>query len=78
MMKNRCIIGRPIVFLSIALLAVFIQQLNSDYYDLFQENVEALTSNETIVLITCVPEDDSICITYDATYPVVDYYFSPH
>ena len=43
-----------------------------------EQNVEALVEGEDIVTITCLPEDDSICVSLIEDVIRIDYYFSPH
>ena len=47
-------------------------------FQIFQQNIDALASNEEINVITCIPEEGAICITYEVSYVMVNHYFSPH
>ena len=42
------------------------------------QNIEALAATEDILVITCLPEENSICVTYEVAHIMVDHYFSPH
>ena len=47
-------------------------------HKVLQHNVEALTQEEWIVVITCLPEEDSICVAIDQGFIVPNAYYSPH
>lgn len=76
-MKKLLIISVGVILLFAISLSCFLQMHKSDY-NLIQNNVEALADNETIVIITCVPEERSLCISYQVTSPIIDSYYSPH
>lgn len=43
-----------------------------------EQNVEALADGEGKIYITCLPEDESICVSLIEDIVVIDAYFSPH
>ena len=43
-----------------------------------EQNVEALVEGEDIVTITCLPEEDSVCVSLIEDVIRIDHYFSPH
>lgn len=58
------------------LLSFFI--INGKVPDILTDNVEALSQKEDIIIITCIYEKDSICISEIEGYVRINAYFSPH
>lgn len=75
-MKKRIIVATfgLIVLLGIILFAT----CHTSSIPSLEQNVEALVEGEDIVTITCLPEDDSICVSLIEDVIRIDYYFSPH
>lgn len=69
-----------LILVSIGLMIgiLYEKKTSNRNHSLFLRNVEALADDESINVITCIPEVGSICITDEVFFIMVNHYYSPH